>query len=819
MPLVFFVVSVVLGVLAARGGCPGLPVLLACDGAGLCAALLSWRLRRGRQAAAVALGLALGATRYALALPAIDAGHLAYYNDAGRALVRAWVAEEPLLRGGYTQLTLEAISLEPAGQVIAVRGRLLADVPLYPAVEYGDVVLVEGLLASPAEGDGASYGEYLAQQGVLSRMPRATVMRVGSRPGAIVALRRAAGRLKTRARAAIDSVLPNPEAGLLSGMLLGLDHTLPADLQEAFRRAGLTHIIVISGYNIGLVLTLFLLGRHLVRRQVALSAGVVAIGAYAQFVGTSPPVARAALMGIVFALGPLLGRRSHSLTALDFATLVMVAANPLTLWSVSFQLSLAATLGLLLMERRLAEHFAALAAGSDSAWRRAGRLLGDGFLCTVVAQAATLPVIWHHFGELSVVSPLSNALVLWLQPALLVCGAAAALGGLAWLPLGRVLGWLAWPALRLTLLVVEWSGRLPWASASVPRLGTAWVWAIYAALALGVFLLERTRERRAAAPPAPEVPPLPTAPRAAQPSATRPQWAGLAGLGLLAVALWGAGIALPDGRTHVTFLDVGQGDAVLIRSPGGRTVLVDGGPDPTVLLARLGRALPFWQRSIDVVVATHADADHLTGLLAVLERYEVGAAVQPPGLEGGDLVRRWDALLAERGIPRVTAWRGWRAALGDGQTLEALHPDAGARALPGEDLNPYSLVLRVEAEGQAVLLTADIDADAERRLLATRLPLGAAVLKVAHHGAGGATSEAFLSAVRPAAAIISVGSDNTFGHPAPAALDRLRGAEASIWRTDLCGAIDVAIDEAGLQVHTARPCEPSGRALPLAATP
>ena len=812
MTLIFFAIAYTLGIIAGRAWTPPLIPLVVLDGAMLLALLLARQSEEGRRAAAMWLGIALGATRYVLATPAVDASHLAYYNGApGPTVVRGWVAEEPGVRDTTTHLTVEAISLEGPTGKRPVRGRVLAIVSHYPAHAYGDVVLISGSLETPPDIEGFSYREYLAMHGAHSWMPRAAAEGLGVRPGMQVAARRAAYRLKERLHHTIDSILPNPEAGLLSGILLGLGHTLPDEWEEAFRRVGLTHIIVISGYNIGLVLTLFLLGRHVVRHQVALAAGMVGIGAYALFVGASPPVARAALMGALFALGPLLGRRSHSPTALAFATVVMLTANPLTLWGVSFQLSLAATLGLLVMERRLTEALGALVEGRGSRWVRLIHLARDGVLCTLAAQVATLPVIWYHFLELSVVALPANLPVLPAQPLLLFTGALATLGGLIWLPLGRVLAWLAWPVLRGTLFVVELLGRVPGAARTLPPLSTEGVWLIYGTLAAGILALQRVQAHRApTGPAAPTATPPPAAPPAPAGAGSGTRRFTLLGAGLLVAAVWGAGLALPDGRTHVTFLDVGQGDAILIRSPGGRTVLVDGGAEPVLIGARLGRALPFWQHRVDLVVATHADADHLAGLLPVLQHYRVGAALQPPAMGGTPLTARWEELLREHDVPRVVASRGLRVDVGDDLVLEVLHPPEEALLAAGGDDNANSLVLRVTAGECVFLLTADIDQDTERALLAAGLPLEATVLKVAHHGAAGSTSEAWLRTVRPEAAVVSVGSDNTFGHPAPATMGRLDAAGAATWRTDACGTVDVATDGERLWVSTARACDPSG---------
>lgn len=278
-------------------------------------------------------------------------------------------------------------------------------------------------------------------------------------------------------------------------------------------------------------------------------------------------------------------------------------------------------------------------------------------------------------------------------------------------------------------------------------------------------------------------------------------WRWVALLGLLAAVAWLAARGLPDGRLHVYFLDVGQGDAILIVAPDGRQVLVDGGPSPTALLNELGAVLPFWDRSLDLVVLTHPDGDHITGLIPLLDRYRVVQVLDVPQSDAAPEAVPWLERLQAHGIARVYALRGMRLPVGD-LLISVLHPGPEPLTGTASDDNNNAIVLRLDFGRFSVLLTGDAEREAEEALIAAGLPLHADVLKVGHHGSNGSTSTAFVVAVQPRLAVISVGRGNPFGHPHPAVLERLAGIE--IWRTDQHGRIEVASDGVKMWVKTAR---------------
>jgi competence protein ComEC len=257
-----------------------------------------------------------------------------------------------------------------------------------------------------------------------------------------------------------------------------------------------------------------------------------------------------------------------------------------------------------------------------------------------------------------------------------------------------------------------------------------------------------------------------------------------------------------DGAT-VHFLDVGQGDAALISTDAGHRILIDGGPSPGILLNHLGQLLRPWERTIDVVVLTHPQRDHFTGLVEVLRRYRVGLVIDGGRGAGGADFAEFERAVAQNGARRVLAEPGTTLRTGP-VTLRALHPDGEAAVVFGSSPNDASLVFLMEGHGQRVLFTGDIEAPAEGWLLREGGDgVAATVLKVPHHGSKTSSTAAFLGAVAPRAAVVSAGAANPFGHPAPEVLGRLEGIP--VVRTDLDGTLELRIDQRGARLRGSRP--------------
>jgi competence protein ComEC len=506
-------------------------------------------------------------------------------------------------------------------------------------------------------------------------------------------------------------------------------------------------------------------------------------------------VVRAGVMGGLFVTAIYLGRRATAYVSLFASALLLTLLNPYTLWDVGFQLSFAATLSLILFTPAVEGLFkrGLVRVVSEEHARQALRYLNDLLIVTLAAQVLILPVVIYHFGRLSLVAPLANLLILPVQPPIMVLGGVAALTGLVPLlePVARIIAWVPWLCLAYTNAVVRWMAGLPLASIEIGRAAAGWLALCIASIPALGWACHRGRD---------------SIRRANFPFSSRRFVLGAAGAALAAAILaWLAVLQLPDGRLHVAFLDVGQGDAILITTPRGQQILVDGGPSPAALTSALGREMPFWDRSIDRLVMTHPDADHITGLVEVLDRFRVDGWLDNGQTDDSALYAECQTLLAEKAVPRHTIRAGDRLDLGQRLVLEVLHPPAVLMPAPGASANDNSLVLRLVWDQASFLLTGDVEAAGEQLLLGSGQKLEADVLKVAHHGSGGSSTDRFLAAATPRFAVISVGADNDFGHPAPDVLDRLAQlGDVRVLRTDESGTVEFVTDGQRLWIHTER---------------
>ncbi len=265
------------------------------------------------------------------------------------------------------------------------------------------------------------------------------------------------------------------------------------------------------------------------------------------------------------------------------------------------------------------------------------------------------------------------------------------------------------------------------------------------------------------------------------------------GLVVILVLVWSAVFSqtgqAQDGLLEVTFFDVGQGDAIFIETPGGRQILIDGGPDNSVL-RKLAEEMPFYDRSIDIVIATHPDADHITGLIDVLEKYDVGLVIDSGDFKGTGVFQEYSSVLKDKNYRYKKAIVGDKIKIGEDIILEILNP--------GEELyeksNNNSVVIRMDYSDASFLFTGDAERLVEHRLIQGGWDIDVDVMQVAHHGSKTSSSQLFLENVSPDLAVISVGENNRYRHPFPAVLENLDKYGIKVLRTDTDGDIGFVSD-------------------------
>ena len=579
----------------------------------------------------------------------------------------------------------------------------------------------------------------------------------------------------------LELLVPEPESGILLGIVLGERASVSPDLAYAFAVSGTTHLLAISGFNMTLVGTAVALAlRGRARPTTRAVATVAAIVAYSVLVGLGPSVMRAALMASVASVGLASGRRAATANALCVAVTAMLFADPAAIADLGFLLSAAATAGLVLWQAPLSERFAVLPGA-----------LREGLATTLAASAPTLPVVAAAFGRVSLVSPVANLVAVPLFPPLMITGAAAgALGALS-VDLARPIALVAYGCALALRIVVETFAALPIAALSVPSGPvTGLVVALGAVAAVRVApLIGRHIRILRIAPPAVTAPwdALLAPPRGALTAVPRGAVLVVPALLVAVVLAWPS----TEPEVRVRALDVGQGDAYLVEL-GGATVLIDGGPDPARLMEELGASLPPWRRRIDVIALTHAHLDHGAGLIAALDRYEVGMTLEPVGLNPGALTDLWAAGISRAHAERRAVRAGQRLHVGDA-VITVLSPESDPR------VDTPSLVLRIERGRFSALFMGDATDEALADLLLHPEGLHSRVYVPPHHGAATPHGVTLVEAVRPEVALISVGAGNRYGHPTPETLAALGGI--TTFRTDRDGTVEVSLDGPGLVVR------------------
>ena len=736
----------------------------------------------------------------------IDEGRIHFYNDTGSFEIKGVITGDPDIRDKSTRLTIaaEEINLESGWREVG--GTVLVTVPRYPEYDYGDLVSITGELQTPPRLDDFDYKGYLAHQGIYTTIyyPKIEVLEEGHGSKLMAWIYDLRGSLAQT----LVEVLPEPQASLAQGILLGMRGNIPADLSNDFTRSGTAHILAISGLNLGIMagilvsLGLWLFGR---RHYLYVWLAFIIIWFYTIITGMNPPVVRGAVMASMFLFAEALGRQRSGMAALAFTAAVMVGISPYILGDASFQLSFLAMAGLIFIFPLL----------RDAGRRLITARLGDeGFLlstlnvgidsisATLAAIIAVWPLIAYYFGIFSLVGPLATFLITPVLPVIIILGSLTMLLGLGSIAVAQFFGWLVWPFLSYMILVVSGMGSPAISSIEVDWINPVFIACYYIVLAVLIWLQSRWQKLHSLFSGMSGV--MKAGVSKSKGFARMLKWA-IAPLLVAAVLVTYTAATMPGDELRVSFLEVGQGDAILIQK-GNQQVLIDGGPSPQAVSLELSRQMPFWDRSIDLVVLTHPHQDHLAGLLEVLRRYDVGQVLYPSLDYDSSLYDEWFRCIRETGTKSTIACAGQRINLGDGVFLEILWPSVNPIQSGDSYLDQNSCVLLLRDGDISFLLTGDSTSEAEWELIRARTVVNATVIKVAHHGSATSTMAEFLAIVNPHVAVICVGANNTYSLPDDEVITRLEGmvGEDNVYRTDINGTITFITDGERLWVEEDR---------------
>ncbi len=738
------------------------------------------RLRPGRTAAFVRslccllLCLTIGALKYR----SDDAGSILAAGSRQRhtTAIIGQVIDAPHVTGNRVRFLVRVRSViddslvSPCEEKGIVTCSGTGSGPDIASIRYGWVLALCGPIESPPEsGNPGEFSprQYYNANGIsfVMRVRGRQYVRILDTCSGAAFMRTVVLPLRTHVLSEIDRDVGGEEGEFLKGLMIGERTGLSPGVQRAFLDSGVAHILAVSGSNVAVVAgaVLAVISFFRVSKAVSRLLMACALVMYMLVTGSQPPVVRATIMALSLFLGDSVGRRVHPLQSVGLAALIMLTADARQLFDIGFQLSFGAVIAILLLTPRLL----------GMVTHRGHRTLVWGvvrtayslFAVSIAASVGTLPLTGMAFGRLSIVGFIANLIIVPATGVSVVLGIISA-------AVAPIHEWVASSyaslnrlVLMLTIEGAERAASVPWATVDTLWFRPIDALSYYTVLACFIVLGNPPLARRMF----------------------------IASLAAINVSLFWPSADIAEfmaGECRIVMIDVGQGDAILLQSPGGQNVLVDTGPPSRDGSPWGTSVVPLLKRldvqSLDAVIITHFHDDHAGGLMQVLRTCNVRRLVVPP-----HIVRTAGALLDRIEVPVTVASRG--DILGDSLCrFYVLDPEEVDSNTPG-DLNNQSLVVKMQFGGVSVLLMGDAERDEENRLVSCFGGfLESAILKIGHHGSKAGTGEEFLSVVRPEFALISVGRTNRFGHPAGSTVQRLEGAGVEVFRTDESGAVFMA---------------------------
>lgn len=717
-----------------------------------------------------------GAWWYQFRQPSFDAFHIAFYNDRDYDLLVTGTLMEPAdYRDTYTNLHLKVEAVDSGSGDMPVQGAVLVRVPVNETYEYGERVRVRGKLKTPPENEDFSYRDYLARDGIHSYMTLVEVTRLPWRvenPIITAVYKLKLALLNNTYRLYLD-----PEASLLAGILFGVDNGLTRELQNAFKNTGTAHIIAISGFNIAIIAGIFFsIFKNIFGERLGAAFAIIGIFFYAFLVGADSAVMRAAFMGSISLLARQLGRRNMGLNALMAVAFIMALINPLVLWDVGFQLSFLATLGLILYAEPFSNFTSNLISKfSKNDMSTLTRILNDYVILTFAAQLTTIPIMAYYFKRISLISFVANPVILPVQPAVMVVSGLAVFVSLIIYPLGQLIAWIGWPFAAYTIHAVEFFDRVPHGSI---YLGDSSIWLVssfYIVLLSVTFGWPRIKEW------------FNTHKDALRNTTLT---AVLMLLFACTLVFWRSAGTAGDGEFHITFLEVGSADAILIQTPDGRNVLINGGESTSELSDELGRRLPFFSRKLDWLIIASTQENQLAALPRVIERYPAENVLWSGNMQASFSAQALDKFFAEQSIPVSRAEAGQRLELGVGAFIEV------------QAEGPKGSVLLIEFKNFRALLPIGIGEGTLESIEYGNVIGKVDVLLLADSGYAPSNPPDILENVKPQLVVLSVGAGDPDGLPSQDVLDSLD--DYSLLRTDRNGWITVTTDGDAMRVEVER---------------
>lgn len=770
--LVSFALSFFFGIVSARMILPGIPIILGSFLLAGTIVLLNRRNKANLRAALMLLVFLIGILDYSLIF-GINSKLDAY--EGKPSVYECLIIDSPVEKQSYVQYTARTLSVLYEGKQYNFNEKIFLRISKETVFRFGDNLAIEGECSSitgirnPGDFD---YRLYYKSKGI-SKVIKAD--------NAVLLKKDSAGIIRTMLHLSkekiigtINEALPEEEAAILVGIITGDKADIDEDTREAYMKAGLSHILSVSGLHVGFLMLLltYVLMPFRFEKKLKGTIILIIITYYVLLIGAPLPSIRALIMLVVLMMGKAIGREYNLLTSVSFAGMIMLVFNPLSVHDPGFMISFGAMYSIAIIYPVLYRILKCI----PSAIRGA-----VAFSLSVWLGLA--PLLAHYFNYISIISILLNLIAVPISFVITISGFIGVLVGIVSKTLAIYIFSVDYYLIGILTYLIQKASVFPMSGFNIPALPVYIYFLYYAGIGLVIAFLNnaffRIYIRRFT----------------------------LGYLLILVVAF--SAYSLPSKDLKIVFFDVGQGDSCCIITPKKRVVLIDGGGSlqkgdyyydvggKITLPALLHQGI--WK--IDTVIVSHLHEDHMEGLLAVMEVYSVKNLILPKVSAGiGNVSEKTGVLLdmcREKGVKVYKLGKGDYINLGGGIRMDFLLP--GEEAKPDENEN--SLVGMLIFENFQALFTGDIGKETEK-LLPIEV-IRSSVLKVPHHGSGGASSEEFLIEIKPRVSVISVGKNN-FGHPSAEVLERLSNSGSLVYRTDDNGAVTITTDGKSMKVKTVK---------------
>lgn len=625
-----------------------------------------------------------------------------------------------------------------------------------PSIKYGDSLYIEGEFKQPEEArnyKGYNYKQYLKTKKIIGTVELEKVKILKSSNGSFI------HNIQKYIRDTINGTLTDEEGNLLLAILLGDKDKLSEDIQESFKTSNLSHMLAVSGAHVSYIILglTYVLQNSIIGKKNGKIVCIIFLLAFMAITNFTPSVTRACIMAILTLFSSIIYRKSDVYTNISVVALITLIFNPYSLLDLGFQLSYGGTIGIIIFIKRIQEK------KSNS---KVINYIKQMALVSIYANIIIIPIMMYHFNTVSFTFIISNIMASPILGIIVITGFLFIIASITVKPLTRLIAIFIKPILSILIKISQICSKLPFSNILVV---TPYMFNVISYYAIILYCIKSKKNNKCK----------------------------IIICLLIVLILINFIIYIFPQKLRIFFIDVGQGDSTLIITPDKKTVLIDGGGSDSFDVGKkvlLPYLLDRRILKIDYVLISHFDTDHATGVAQILGKIDVSSIILTRQLEENDIYRHILSIAKEKKIKLIYVKEGDVLKIG-GIKISIIHPEN--KLMINNPMNNNSIVCKVEYNSFSMLLTGDIEMEAEELILRKNINLKADVLKVAHHGSKTSTTGEFLKAINPKVALIGVGKNNNFGHPSNEVIQRLKENGTRIYRTDENGEISITVNKKG----------------------